>query len=278
MEIDYLDFDTIMSRLRKEEKDRVRQWFKSKLSSFLPSTKIDRLNTIEKLAKIKASKSRETGKKWQDFVVDAVLDLHKEGLSGRRISGKRINYIFGHRKRETDLYGPLERYFKKKLRKSQVCRAYQEPVKARIQLEDGRSGSVPDLLVLRKGTKSKWKRPKSKWKRFIGARDFQRGSPNELVVVDAKVTPKELQRFHSQLTYYKAVADKVYLAATTKLIREVGRETLIKRQLRPYGVGLIHVDMTNRENPCSVKLPSKKSKGQAKHVKDQVIRKCFPEK
>jgi hypothetical protein len=277
LEIDFLDFDKIMSRLRKEEKNYVYQWFKSELAGYLPSARIDKLNTIEKLARTKASKSRETGKKWQDFVVDAVLDLHREGISGRKISGKRINYIFGHRSGEKYLYGPIERYFKNSLKKCEVCRAYKEPVRARIQLEDGRSGSVPDLLVLRKGTKSRWKRQK---RRFgLGSKQvFQRGSPDELIVVDAKIAPKELQRFHNQLTYYKAVADKVYLAATTKLIREVGRETLISRQLKPYGVGLIHVDMTNREKPCDIKLPSKKSRHKAKQVREQVISKCFPAK
>ena len=61
MDIGYIDFKEIMRRLKREERDRVCQWFKSQLASFLPSTKIGKLDTLEKLAKMKASKSRETG-------------------------------------------------------------------------------------------------------------------------------------------------------------------------------------------------------------------------
>lgn len=276
MDIGYIDFKELMRRLKREERDRVCQWFKSQLASFLPSTKIGKLDTLEKLAKMKASKSRETGKKWQEFIIEAILDLHKKGISGRRISGKRINYIFGHRSEERELYGPLERYFKKNFKKCQVLRAYEEPVKAKIQLEDGRTGSIPDLLVLKKRTRM-IRQKRKKWRGLRTEWFYRHGSSDELMAVDAKTAPKELQRFHSQLTYYQAVADRVYLAATTKLILDVGQNTLVNRQLKPYGVGLIHVDMTNRENPCEIKLESRKSKGIQRARKEALISRCFPE-
>ena len=264
LEIGYLDFDReIFRRLskRKDDVDNVCSQIKHELHPFLPTSSIERIlrepdykTRVQKLAKQKARLVQKEGKKWQEIVVEAIMQVHR----AHKISDKRFDEIFGHTRLERRLNPIVRRYFKEKDKRYQI----QED-----SIPIGRS--KPDLVLFKEHGR----------KVVVGERGLVFKKPvyktqvnRELLAVEAKVDFDELRRYDSQVKDYQTASDKVYLATTTPLILEKGQKELVQ-ELKHNGVGLIHVDMWKRQ--CEIKLEGRRGTTFDSKAKKELIDKYF---
>lgn len=159
---------------------------------------------------------------------------------------REIFKIFGHVKTEKKLKEPVARFFK-----DQNYKVFQE-------IEIGKSRA--DL---------------------VGYKPGLRGLGREIVAIELKVNPNEMKRFLDQVTDYQAGADKVYLGTTPytvlKYLLKYGKRhfdpDILESKLEKVGVGLIIVDLTNREEPCRITIKAQNTETKKK-IYEATIEQC----
>jgi hypothetical protein len=203
----------------------------------------EKVRELEKLAKAyRRSYPDSRVKKWQEIVVDAIR------FRDSGIPESHLNYIFGQAVSEEELWPQVSHYFKTEIDDRYETHYCSEHIRI--------GASEPDVILFLEHEK---RRPAGKrhwWSRTRPRRTTR--TVREVIAVEAKVDFNQMRRFESQVNDYQKAADKVYLATTEWLVIAKGRREL-EQYLRRNGVGLIHVDMSNkREDRCKIVVKSRK--------------------
>ena len=255
MEIAYLDFEEFKRRLSRnpEDLDRVFRTLATGIdeaakAKFRAGNIDEKLNMLIRRAKELSVIPQYREYRWQDIVVEATR-------KSKDIPFSHIENIFGHRRDEADLYPVVARYFKR-----EAYDVYSGD-KGRISI----GGSIPELIAIkevrRRREVGRWF-----WKKFRFRKGFK------VISVDVKTAPLQLERFYHQATDYQEGSDEVYLATTSWLMLQEGKEKILSK-LKPIGVGLIHVDATTGN--CEVRLGARRGKTFSKREKGKVIDLCI---